>query len=86
VPRVFLMDRVPIRMRTGQLPFGAGIAGPDFEIIRAHPSFVQRVHELGGLVHTWTVDAAEDVLLARALGVDAIITNVPDVARRVLTQ
>jgi glycerophosphoryl diester phosphodiesterase len=86
VPRVFLMDRVPIRMRTGQLPFGAGIAGPDFEIIRAHPSFVQHVHEMGGQVHTWTVDAPDDVRLARALGVDAIITNVPDVARRVLAE
>lgn len=84
VPRVFLMDRVPIRMRTGELPFGATIAGPDFEIIRAHPGYVRRVHDMGGQVHTWTVDDPADVLLARELGVDAVITNVPDVVRRTL--
>jgi glycerophosphoryl diester phosphodiesterase len=86
VPRVFLMDSVPIRMRTGQLPFGAGIAGPDFEIIRAHPGYVRRVHDSGGQVHSWTVDEPADMRLARELEVDAIITNVPDVACRVLAE
>ena len=86
VPRVFLMDRVPLRMRTGWLPFGSPIAGPDFQIIRAHPDYVRRVHEFGGLVHTWTVDDPDDVRLARDLGVDAIITNVPDVVGRVLAE
>ncbi len=77
VPRVFLMDRVPLRMRTGALPFGARIAGPDVAILRAHPGYVARVHALGGQVHTWTVDDPADVVLCRTLGVEAIITNRP---------
>lgn len=77
VPRVFLMDRVPLRMRGGALPFGARIAGPDIAILRAHPGYVARVHSLGGQVHVWTVDEAEDVALCRRLGVAAMITNRP---------
>ncbi len=77
LPRVFLMDRVPLRMRSGELPFGAAIAGADIEILRAHPGYVTRVKRLGGLVYAWTVDEARDVELCRRLGVDAIITNRP---------
>ena len=77
VPRVFLMDRVPLRLRGGVLPFGAGVAGPDVEILKAHPGYVARVHRAGGQVYVWTVDEPADVQLCRSLGVDAIITNRP---------
>ncbi len=77
VPRVFLMDRVPIRMRAGALPFGARIAGPDIAILRAHRHYAARVHAAGGQVHTWTVDDPRDVAYCRELGVAAIITNRP---------
>ncbi len=77
LPTVFLMDRVPLRFRDGSLPFGAGIAGPSIDIIRAHPSYVARLHAQGARVHVWTVDQPEDVELCLRLGVDAIITNRP---------
>ena len=77
MPRVFLMDRVPLRMRTGELPFGARIAGPDVAILRAHPGYAARVHLAGGELFVWTVDDAEDVRLCRSLGVSAVITNRP---------
>jgi glycerophosphoryl diester phosphodiesterase len=79
LPTVFLMDRVPVRFRTGLLPFGARIAGPSIEIVRAHPGYVARVHAAGGQVHVWTVDEPADVDLCLDLGVDAIITNRPRV-------
>ncbi len=83
LPTVFLMDRVPLRFRDGSLPFGARIAGPSIEIIRAHPRYVARAHSAGAEVHVWTVDSPEDVDLCRELGVDAIITNRPhDVVSR----
>ena len=78
VPRVFLMDRVPLRLRDGALPFGSTIAGPDIAILRAHPNYVAKVRRLGGQIFTWTVDEPEDVALCRELGVSAIITNRPD--------
>ncbi len=84
VPRVFLMDRVPLRMRSGDLPFGATISGPDIEILRAHPGYAARVRRLGGQLFVWTVDEPADVELCRELGVSAIITNRPaDVAAAV---
>ena len=77
LPRVLLVDRVPIRCRSGWLPYGARYAGPGIDIIRAHPGFVRRVHESGGKVHVWTVDDPADVELCLSLGVDGIITNRP---------
>jgi len=83
IPRVFLMDRVPLRMRGGVLPFGARVAGPDVAILRRHPEYVDRVRWAGGQIWTWTVDEPQDVALCRALEVEAIITNRP---REVLAQ
>ncbi len=77
IPRVFLMDRVPLRMRAGALPFGASVAGPDVAILRAHPHYVARAHAAGVKVHVWTVDRTEDVALCMNLRVDAVITNRP---------
>jgi glycerophosphoryl diester phosphodiesterase len=75
--RVFLMERVPIRLRDGLLPEQARIAGPAIEVVRAHPRYVERLHRRGHEVHVWTVDEPEDVALCLDLGVDAIITNRP---------
>lgn len=77
VPRVLLMDRVPIRLRSGWLPYGVRYAGPGIDIIRMHPGYVRRVHESGGKVHVWTVDEPDDVALCLDVGVDGIITNRP---------
>lgn len=84
VPRVLLMDRVPIRLRTGWLPYAVRYAGPSIDIIRAHPGYVRRVHEAGGLVHVWTVDQPADVELCLDLGVDGIITNTPGTVRAIV--
>ena len=46
--------------------------------------FVDRAHVAGVEVHSWTVDDPERMAVLVAMGVDGIITNVPDVARSVL--
>ncbi len=79
--RVFLMERVPVRLRDGALPEGARIAGPSIDVVRAHPRYVERVHRRGHQVHVWTVDDDADVELCLDLGVDAIITNRPAAVR-----
>jgi glycerophosphoryl diester phosphodiesterase len=75
IPVVYLLERVPLRMRDGSLPGHVGIVGPSIDIVRAHPGYVGRVHRAGGQVHVWTVDEPADVELCLGLGVDAIITN-----------
>lgn len=77
LPTVFLMDRVPLRYRDGSLPGFADAAGPAIRVLRAHPSYVEKVHAAGGEVHVWTVDDPADVKLMCELGVDVIITNRP---------
>jgi len=77
IPGVQLLERVPLRLRDGSLPQHVPIAGPKIDVVRAHPSYVQRVHRNGGAVHVWTVDEPADVALCLAVGVDAIITNRP---------
>ncbi|HEU5034988.1 MAG TPA: glycerophosphodiester phosphodiesterase family protein [Mycobacteriales bacterium] len=84
VPRVYLMERVPLRLRDGSLPAGAIAAGPSLRVLRAHPGYVQRVHDAGGQVHVWTVDDAADVDYVADLGVDVVITNRPRAAREQL--
>jgi glycerophosphoryl diester phosphodiesterase len=74
---VFLMERLPLHLRDGLLPAGAVAAGPALKVLRAHPSYVERVHDAGGEVHVWTVDDPADVEFAVDLGVDVIITNRP---------
>ncbi len=41
-------------------------------------------HDAGLLVNVWTVDDPSEIAALSAAGVDGIITNVPDVARRVV--
>ncbi|MDZ7678403.1 MAG: glycerophosphodiester phosphodiesterase [Acidimicrobiales bacterium] len=43
-------------------------------------SLVERAHEAGLFVNTWTVDDPHQMRRVAELGVDGIVTNVPDVA------
>jgi glycerophosphoryl diester phosphodiesterase len=81
VPTVLLMERVPVRFRDGSLPSQVAIAGPSLAILKAHPTYVERVHAAGHRLHVWTVDEPADIDHVLGLGVDAVISNHP---RRVL--
>lgn len=48
------------------------------------PTWVDAAHEAGLAVYPWTVDDPERMAELVAYGVDGIITNVPDVARKVV--
>jgi glycerophosphoryl diester phosphodiesterase len=77
---VLLMDRIPLRFRDGSLPTGVSIAGPSLEIVTAHPEYVARCHGHGHPVHVWTVNAESDIRNCARIGVDAVITDRPEVA------
>lgn len=61
---------------------GAGALHPNWRALR-QPDFVWLAHEAGVNVHVWTVDEEQDVAHAIETGVDALMTNFPDRARRV---
>lgn len=82
VETVYLMDRVPLLYRDGTLPPGAISAGPSIEIVRAHPTYVEKAHAAGHPVHVWTVNRGLDIDLCASLGVDALITDEPAKALR----
>jgi glycerophosphoryl diester phosphodiesterase len=48
------------------------------------PHLLDRCREAGLAVNTWTVDEPERIAALAALGVDGVVTNVPDVALRAL--
>jgi glycerophosphoryl diester phosphodiesterase len=77
VPRVFLMKQVPLHFRDGSLPPGIETAGIAVQILRRHPSYVERVRARGNQVFVFIVDDLADVDLCLAAGVDGIITNRP---------
>jgi len=77
VPRVFLMERVPLPFRDGSLPPGVLIGGVAVEILRSDPSMAARLRDRGHQVFVFTVDEPSDVQLCRAVEADAIITNKP---------
>ncbi|HKA94417.1 MAG TPA: glycerophosphodiester phosphodiesterase, partial [Acidimicrobiia bacterium] len=66
---------------------GHGAVHPDVRALigGAAAATVTRAHELGITVNVWTVNDEDEMRRLAAAGVDAVITDVPDVARRVLT-
>jgi glycerophosphoryl diester phosphodiesterase len=57
---------------------------PALRILPDAPAVVERAHAAGLQVNVWTVNGPEDLLRLRDAGVDAVITDVPDLARVVL--
>jgi glycerophosphoryl diester phosphodiesterase len=67
---------------------GHGAVHPDVRSLagRAVDATVSRAHELGLAVNVWTVNGEDEMRRLAAAGIDALITDVPDVARRVLSE
>lgn len=64
---------------------GATAIHPSYLTLLQTPRYVEQCKRCGIAVHTWTVNDPAAMLLLRDLGVDAIITNKPDVARGMLS-
>jgi glycerophosphoryl diester phosphodiesterase len=64
---------------------GHGAVHPDVRALADDTAgaTIARAHELGVAVNVWTVNGEDEMRRLAAAGVDAIITDVPDVARRV---
>lgn len=65
---------------------GAKAIHPGFWFVNAEPSVVRMCHENGIRVNPWTVDGEDAMRSLCEMGVDALITDLPDVARRVVDE
>lgn len=77
LPTVLLLDALPGWLRPGRLPFGAGIAGPGVELVRARPHLVSALRAAGHKVYVWTVNEPDDLDLVLDRGVHGVITDRP---------
>lgn len=62
----------------------ASASHPNQNQITLYPEYVEECHKRGIRVHPWTVNTEEDMRFLVSEGCDALITNYPDVARKVV--
>ncbi|MDW0116915.1 glycerophosphodiester phosphodiesterase family protein [Sporosarcina thermotolerans] len=67
--------KIPKKELKDMLSYASGV-GVSYEAIT--PSFVNKMHKEGLVVHAYTVDDAEAALRLKAMGVNGIHTNEPD--------
>lgn len=58
------------------------ISALDIDLITKHPSLVKKLQERGSRILIWTVNEEVDFECCKKLGVDGVITNFPEIARR----
>lgn len=65
-----------------------GINGLDYNqnVLRKHPEWVKEAHDLGMSVNVWTVNDYADMQYFASLGVDAVTTNEPLLARLAISE
>ena len=60
------------------------VADRALAILKAHPEWINKCHELGLTVNVWTVNDKKDMQWFIDMGVDYITTDKPDVLKRML--
>lgn len=65
-----------------------GFAGLDYHlaVLREHPEWIDRAHQLGLTVNTWTLNTEEDMCWAIDRGVDFITTDEPLLLQQLLSK
>lgn len=80
LPSFPLADALPLAASRGYVA-----VHPERRALLTDPEgAIAAAHDVGLRVHAWTVDDPDELRVLAAAGVDAVITNVPDVARRAL--
>lgn len=79
-PVGLLYDAVLWRAAKYAAELGASALHPSGRVVRVNPGSVRAAHKRGLSVNVWTIDKPAHIQTLLDLEVDAIITNVPDVA------
>jgi glycerophosphoryl diester phosphodiesterase len=84
--RTLLVEDDLGRWRSGKLPDGVAVVGPDLALIKEDPDFVNRSRKKDHQVHVWTVNEPDDIRFCRDLGVTGFTTDYPDRVAAILAE
>jgi glycerophosphoryl diester phosphodiesterase len=82
LPTGILAVARPVRPLTALLDAGAGVLWQEETLL--DEELIHDVHQAGFRVYAWTVDEPERMRVLSSLGVDAVCTNRPDIARETI--
>jgi glycerophosphoryl diester phosphodiesterase len=80
IPRVQLKEKNYPLMHLFPNPGNPEIVGPGIELLTKNPSLIKKFKEQGKKIFVWTVNSPQDMRFCLERGIDAIITNYPDIA------
>ena len=80
IPRVQLKERPYPFLHLYPNPGNPEIVGPGIELLLKRPDLITKFKDRGKKIFVWTVNSPQDMRFCLESGVDAIITNYPDVA------
>ena len=80
IPRVQLKEKKYPFLHLYPSPGNPEIVGPGIELLLKKPDLITKFKDRGKKVFVWTVNSPQDMRFCLERGVDAIITNYPDIA------
>ena len=80
IPRVQLKERNYPLLHLYPNPGNPEIVGPGIELLTKKPNLITKFKEQGKNLFVWTVNSPLDMRFCLERGIDAIITNYPDIA------
>ena len=80
IPRVQLKERSYPFLHLYPNPGNPEIVGPGIELLLKRPNLITKFKDQGKKIFVWTVNSPQDMRFCLERGIDAIITNYPDIA------
>ena len=80
IPRVQLKERSYPFLHLYPNPGNPEIVGPGIELLLKRPDLIKKFKDQGKKIFVWTVNSPQDMRFCLERGIDAIITNYPDIA------
>jgi glycerophosphoryl diester phosphodiesterase len=82
IPRVQLKEKSYPLLHLYPNPGKPEIVGPGIELLLKKPGLITSFKDQGKKIFVWTVNSPQDMRFCLERGIDAIITNYPDIAYR----
>jgi glycerophosphoryl diester phosphodiesterase len=80
IPRVQLKEKNYPLLHLYPNPGKPEIVGPGIELLLKKPALITKFKDQGKKIFVWTVNSPQDMRFCLERGIDAIITNYPDIA------